>query len=153
MGKYFGTDGFRGEANVDLKVTHAYKVGRYLGYYYGKDHKANCSSHLMGFKVCIDMLSLNGADVSYPGYFKETDIGEMIYQLVSNGNIATLYFNLDKNDKQCQVYLPENPTKEQLKTFKENYVNTNKKLYLWRRIYKLIVQIMLTMSQNNCKIQ
>ena len=35
MGKYFGTDGFRGEANVDLTVEHAYKVGRYLGYYYG----------------------------------------------------------------------------------------------------------------------
>lgn len=40
MGKYFGTDGFRGEANVDLNVMHAYKVGRFLGYYYGKDHKA-----------------------------------------------------------------------------------------------------------------
>ena len=38
MGKYFGTDGFRGEANVDLTVEHAYKVGRYLGYYYGKQH-------------------------------------------------------------------------------------------------------------------
>ena len=31
MGKYFGTDGFRGEANVTLNVEHAYKVGRYLG--------------------------------------------------------------------------------------------------------------------------
>ncbi|MDD6208492.1 MAG: phosphoglucosamine mutase [Clostridiales bacterium] len=40
MGKYFGTDGFRGEANVGLNVEHAYKVGRFLGYYYGKDHKA-----------------------------------------------------------------------------------------------------------------
>ncbi len=40
MGKYFGTDGFRGEANVDLNVIHAYKVGRFLGNYYGKDHKA-----------------------------------------------------------------------------------------------------------------
>ncbi len=30
MGKYFGTDGFRGEANVDLTVEHAYKVGRFL---------------------------------------------------------------------------------------------------------------------------
>ena len=39
MGKYFGTDGFRGEANVDLTVEHAYKVGRYLGYYFGKDKK------------------------------------------------------------------------------------------------------------------
>lgn len=40
MGKYFGTDGFRGEANVNLTVEHAYKVGRYLGWYFGqgKDH-------------------------------------------------------------------------------------------------------------------
>lgn len=37
MAKYFGTDGFRGEANIDLTVEHAYKVGRYLGYYFGKD--------------------------------------------------------------------------------------------------------------------
>lgn len=36
MGKYFGTDGFRGEANVFLTVEHAYKVGRYVGYYFGK---------------------------------------------------------------------------------------------------------------------
>ena len=40
MGKYFGTDGFRGEANVVLNVMHAYKVGRFLGYYYGKEHQA-----------------------------------------------------------------------------------------------------------------
>lgn len=40
MGKYFGTDGFRGEANVTLKVGHAYKVGRFLGHYFGKEHKA-----------------------------------------------------------------------------------------------------------------
>lgn len=40
MGKYFGTDGFRGEANVQLNVMHAFKVGRFLGHYYGKDHKA-----------------------------------------------------------------------------------------------------------------
>lgn len=39
MGKYFGTDGFRGEANITLNVEHAYKVGRYLGWYYGKEHK------------------------------------------------------------------------------------------------------------------
>ena len=36
MGKYFGTDGFRGEANVDLTVEHAYRVGRFLGWYYGQ---------------------------------------------------------------------------------------------------------------------
>lgn len=36
MGKYFGTDGFRGEANVSLTAEHAYKVGRFLGWYYGE---------------------------------------------------------------------------------------------------------------------
>ena len=40
MGKYFGTDGFRGEANKNLTVDHAFKIGRYLGWYYGQDHKA-----------------------------------------------------------------------------------------------------------------
>ena len=36
MGKYFGTDGFRGEANVTLTADHAFKVGRFLGWYYGQ---------------------------------------------------------------------------------------------------------------------
>ena len=48
MGKYFGTDGFRGEANVNLTVEHAYKVGRYLGYYYGKDHADGKASIVIG---------------------------------------------------------------------------------------------------------
>ena len=39
MSKYFGTDGFRGEANVGLTVEHAYRIGRYLGWYYGREHK------------------------------------------------------------------------------------------------------------------
>lgn len=41
MGKYFGTDGFRGEANVDLTAMHAFKVGRFLGWYYGRYHKCS----------------------------------------------------------------------------------------------------------------
>lgn len=36
MGKYFGTDGFRGEANVNLTADHAYKIGRFLGWYYSR---------------------------------------------------------------------------------------------------------------------
>ena len=36
MGKYFGTDGFRGEANVELSAKIAFKIGRYLGYYFGQ---------------------------------------------------------------------------------------------------------------------
>ena len=70
MGKYFGTDGFRGEANVNLTVDHAYKVGRYLGYYYGKNHKANIvigkdtrrSSYMFEYAL-VAGLTASGADV------------------------------------------------------------------------------------------
>ena len=37
MSKYFGTDGFRGEAGITLTADHAYKVGRFLGWYYNAD--------------------------------------------------------------------------------------------------------------------
>lgn len=43
MGKYFGTDGFRGEANVSLTADHAYKIGRFLGWYY-KELKSRAGS-------------------------------------------------------------------------------------------------------------
>lgn len=70
MGKYFGTDGFRGEANVNLTVEHAFKVGRFLGYYYGKDHKANIvigkdtrrSSYMFEYAL-VAGLTASGADV------------------------------------------------------------------------------------------
>ena len=39
MGKYFGTDGFRGEANKGLTADHAYKIGRFLGWYYSQNGK------------------------------------------------------------------------------------------------------------------
>lgn len=41
MGKYFGTDGFRGEANKNLTADHAYKIGRFLGWYYGELKRQN----------------------------------------------------------------------------------------------------------------
>ena len=41
MGKYFGTDGFRGEANENLTADHAYKIGRFLGWYYGEQKRRN----------------------------------------------------------------------------------------------------------------
>ena len=39
MSKYIGTDGFRGEAGRVLTADHAYKIGRYLGWYYSKEHR------------------------------------------------------------------------------------------------------------------
>ena len=50
MGKYFGTDGFRGEANKDLNVEHAYKIGRFLGWYYSRDHRAKV---VIGKRRCL----------------------------------------------------------------------------------------------------
>jgi len=40
MSKYFGSDGFRGEANIDLTVDHAFRIGRFIGWYFGRDHRA-----------------------------------------------------------------------------------------------------------------
>ena len=48
MGKYFGTDGFRGEANKKLTVMHAFQVGRFLGWYYGKKHPGERCSIVIG---------------------------------------------------------------------------------------------------------
>lgn len=73
MGKYFGTDGFRGEANVDLTVEHAYKVGRFLGWYYGqKEPDTRCrvvigkdtrrSSYMFEYSL-VAGLTASGADV------------------------------------------------------------------------------------------
>ena len=73
MGKYFGTDGFRGEANVDLTVEHAYKIGRFLGWYYGQNPKEErCrvvigkdtrrSSYMFEYSL-VSGLTASGADV------------------------------------------------------------------------------------------
>ncbi|MBQ8763312.1 MAG: phosphoglucosamine mutase [Clostridia bacterium] len=48
MGRYFGTDGFRGEANVNLTADHAYKVGRFLGWYYGKNKSGENAKIVIG---------------------------------------------------------------------------------------------------------
>ena len=96
MGKYFGTDGFRGEANKDLTVDHAFKIGRYLGWYYGKDHKAKVvigkdtrrSSYMYEAALCAG-LTASGADayllhvtstpsVSYIARADDFDCGVMI---------------------------------------------------------------------------
>ena len=69
MGKYFGTDGFRGEANSVLTVEHAFKIGRYLGYHYGKEHKCRIvigkdtrrSSYMFEYALSAG-LTASGAD-------------------------------------------------------------------------------------------
>ena len=71
MGKYFGTDGFRGEANKDLNYEHAVKIGRFLGWYYGarEGKKAKVvigkdtrrSSYMFEYALCTGLMA-SGAD-------------------------------------------------------------------------------------------
>ncbi|MBQ6077287.1 MAG: phosphoglucosamine mutase [Clostridia bacterium] len=71
MGKYFGTDGFRGEANKNLTYEHAIKIGRFLGWYYGArlDKKAKVvigkdtrrSSYMFEYALCTGLMA-SGAD-------------------------------------------------------------------------------------------
>lgn len=96
MNKYFGTDGFRGEANISLTVEHAFKVGRFLGAYFGKDKKAKIvigkdtrrSSYMFEYSLVAGLTS-SGADayllhvtttpsVSYVVRTEEFDCGIMI---------------------------------------------------------------------------
>lgn len=99
MGKYFGTDGFRGEANVTLTVDHAFKVGRFLGWYYGKKHEngkakivigkdTRRSSYMFEYSL-VAGLTASGADayllhvtttpsVSYVARTEDFDCGIMI---------------------------------------------------------------------------
>ena len=70
MGKYFGTDGFRGKAGVGLTTDHAYQIGRFLGWYYGREHKAQIvvgkdtrrSSYMLEYAISAGMAA-SGADV------------------------------------------------------------------------------------------
>ncbi len=70
MGKYFGTDGFRGKANVELTADHAYEVGRFLGWYYGRERRARIvvgkdtrrSSYMLEYAISAGMAA-SGADV------------------------------------------------------------------------------------------
>ena len=98
MGKYFGTDGFRGEANKVLTVEHAYKVGRFLGWYYGVREGRKCrvvigkdtrrSSYMFEYSL-VAWLTASGADayllhvtttpsVSYVVRTEDFDCGIMI---------------------------------------------------------------------------
>ena len=71
MGKYFGTDGFRGEANKTLTFEHAIKIGRFLGWYYGARLGKKCkivigkdtrrSSYMFEYALCTGLMA-SGAD-------------------------------------------------------------------------------------------
>ena len=118
MGKYFGTDGFRGEANVTLTADQAFKIGKYLGYYYGKKNK-NCrivigkdtrrSSYMFEYAIAAGITS-TGADayllhvtstpsISYVVRTEQFDVGVMIsasHNVYSDNGIKLINSNGEK---------------------------------------------------------
>ncbi len=124
MGKYFGTDGFRGEANVNLTADHAYKIGRFLGWYYrhedgderckvviGKDTRR--SSYMFEYALAGG-LTASGADVyllhvtttpsvSYVARTEDFDCGIMIsasHNPYHDNGIKLLNSNGEKMDEE-----------------------------------------------------
>lgn len=124
MGKYFGTDGFRGEANVVLTADHAYKIGRFLGWYYQKkDSDEKCkivigkdtrrSSYMFEYSL-VGGLTASGADVyllhvtttpsvSYVTRTEDFDCGIMIsasHNPFSDNGIKLVNSNGEKMDEE-----------------------------------------------------
>ncbi|MBE6037543.1 MAG: phosphoglucosamine mutase [Clostridiales bacterium] len=106
MGKYFGTDGFRGEAGKELTADHAYAIGRFLGYYFkrdgkckvaiGKDTRLSCYSLEHGL---IAGLAASGADVyllhviSTPGVSYITRTGDFDCGIMISASHNPFYDN------------------------------------------------------------
>ncbi|MCR5106989.1 MAG: phosphoglucosamine mutase [Lachnospiraceae bacterium] len=123
MGKYFGTDGFRGEANKDLTYEHAIKIGRFLGWYYGErlDKKAKVvigkdtrrSSYMFEYALCTGLMT-SGADayimhvtttpsVAYITRVDDFDCGIMIsasHNPFYDNGIKLLNVNGEKMDEE-----------------------------------------------------
>ncbi|MBQ8951718.1 MAG: phosphoglucosamine mutase [Eubacterium sp.] len=123
MGKYFGTDGFRGEANKDLNFDHAVKIGRFLGWYYGarvgkkakivigKDTRR--SSYMFEYALCTGLMA-SGADayimhvtttpsVAYIARVDDFDCGIMIsasHNPYYDNGIKLLNGNGEKMDEE-----------------------------------------------------
>ena len=123
MGKYFGTDGFRGEANKVLTIEHAVKIGRFLGWYYGKRIDKKCkvvigkdtrrSSYMFEYALCTGLMA-SGADayimhvtttpsVAYITRVDDFDCGIMIsasHNPYYDNGIKLLNVNGEKMDEE-----------------------------------------------------
>ena len=130
MGKYFGTDGFRGEANKTLNYDHAIKIGRFLGWYYGErqNKKAKVvigkdtrrSSYMFEYALCTGLMA-SGADayimhvtttpsVSYIARVDDFDCGIMIsasHNPYYDNGIKLLNENGEKMDEETILKIEE----------------------------------------------
>ncbi len=130
MGKYFGTDGFRGEANKVLTFEHAIKIGRFLGWYYGarQGKKAQIvigkdtrrSSYMFEYALCTGLMA-SGADayimhvtttpsVAYITRVDDFDCGIMIsasHNPFYDNGIKLLNGNGEKMDEETILKVEE----------------------------------------------
>ena len=148
MGKYFGTDGFRGEANRNLTADHAYKIGRFLGWYYGELKRRNGdetparivigkdtrrSSYMFEYTL-VGGLVASGADayllhvtttpsVAYVARVDEFDCGIMIsasHNPYYDNGIKLINSNGEKMDEET-ISLVEAYLDGELEVFGEKY--------------------------------
>ena len=148
MGKYFGTDGFRGEANVNLTVDHARKVGRFLGWYYGQLKKqrgddipakvvigkdTRRSSYMFEYAL-VAGLTASGADayllhvtttpsVAYVARTEDFDCGIMIsasHNPYYDNGIKLINGNGEKMD-EATIHLVEAYLDSELEVFGQKY--------------------------------
>lgn len=148
MGRYFGTDGFRGEANCNLTADHAFKVGRFLGWYYGELKRRNGddtpprivigkdtrrSSYMFEYSI-VGGLTASGADayllhvtttpsVAYVARVDEFDCGIMIsasHNPYYDNGIKLLNGNGEKMDEET-IALVEDYLDGKLNVFGEHY--------------------------------
>lgn len=148
MGRYFGTDGFRGEANMNLTADHAYKVGRFLGWYYGELKRRAGSNEpakiVIGkdtrrssymFEYClVGGLTASGADayllhvtttpsVAYIARVDEFDCGIMIsasHNPYYDNGIKLINSNGEKMDEETISYV-EDYLDGEVKLFGQKY--------------------------------
>ena len=148
MGKYFGTDGFRGEAGVNLTADHAYKIGRFLGWYYGEKKRregrnesariiigkdTRLSSYMFEYSL-VSGLTASGADayllhvtttpsVAYIARVDEFDCGIMIsasHNPFYDNGIKLINGSGEKMDEET-ISLVENYIDGKLEVFGESY--------------------------------
>ena len=138
MGRYFGTDGFRGEANNNLTADHAYKIGRFLGWYYGEVKRQNGddtrrSSYMFEYTL-VGGLVASGADayllhvtttpsVAYVARTDEFDCGIMIsasHNPYYDNGIKLINGNGEKMDEGT-IALVEDYLDGKLEVFGEKY--------------------------------
>ena len=88
MGKYFGTDGFRGEAGVGLTAEHAFKIGRVLGWYYGQLKRLTRQLHPGDDEPCRARIVL-GKDTRRSSYMLEYALASGV--AASGGDAYTMH--------------------------------------------------------------